>query len=91
MAQSALLSDLLPSQISFKHTLQIWSAYRHQNGAVDDEEALNTLCVLIAENYVGNRPGRAVKRRPKPYSLLMKPRNEAREAVKKHGHPRKQK
>ena len=95
MAQSASLSDLLPRQISFKHTLQIWSAYRHQNGAVDDEEALNILCVLIAESSVGNRPGRteprAVKRRPKPYSLLMKPRNEARAAVKKHGHPRKQK
>jgi hypothetical protein len=95
MAQSASLSDLLPRQISFKHTLQIWSAYRHQQGTVDDDAALYILCVLIAENYVGNRPGRteprAIKRRPKPFPLLMKPRNEAREIVKKYGYPRKQK
>ena len=95
MTQSASLSDILPRQISFKHALQIWSAYRHQKGAIDDDEALNILCVLIAENYVGNRPGRteprAIKRRLKPYPLLMKPRNEARETIKKYGHPRKQK
>lgn len=95
MAQSALLADLLPRQISFKHTLQIWLSYRHQQGATEEEETLNILCVLIAENCVGNRPGRieprAVKRRPKPYPLLMQPRNLAREKVKKYGHPKKQK
>ncbi|MEE8056745.1 MAG: IS4 family transposase, partial [Pseudomonadales bacterium] len=50
---------------------------------------------LIAENCVGHRSGRieprVVKRRPKPYSLLMVPRDEARKTVKKHGHPIKQK
>ncbi|MEE8057087.1 MAG: IS4 family transposase [Pseudomonadales bacterium] len=95
MVQSASLADLLPRQISFKHTLQIWLAYRHQQGTIDNDKSLNVLCVLIAENCVGHRPGRieprAVKRRPKPYPLLMKPRSEARETVKKYGHPRKQK
>lgn len=95
MAQSASLADLLPRQISFKHTLQICLSYRHQQGATEEEETLNILCVLIAENCVGNRPGRiepgAVKRRPKPYPLLMQPGNPAREKVKKQGSPKKQK
>src|SRR5690606_6785222 len=30
MAQSASLSDMLPRQISFKHALQLWSAYRYR-------------------------------------------------------------
>jgi hypothetical protein len=42
---------------------------------------------------VGNRPGRieprAIKRRPKPYPLLMKPRLQAQEDVRKYGHPKK--
>lgn len=48
-----------------------------------DEEIFN----LIAKRVVGNRPGkiepRAVKRRPKPYKLLMIPRNEARQDIMK--------
>lgn len=95
MAQSASLADLLPRQISFKHTLQIWVAYRHRQGTHRGDETLNVLCVFIAENCVGNRPGRieprAVKRRPKPYSLLMTARSEARERIKIYGHPKKQK
>ena len=48
---------------------------------------------LIAKKKVGNRPGRieprAVKRRPKPYKLLMIPRAEARQDILKNGHPKK--
>lgn len=95
MAQSAALTDLLPRQISFKHTLQIWQAYRQQQGMIDNDESLSILCLLIAENCVGNRPGRieprAVKRRPKPHPLLMKPRTQARDDIKKYGHPKRQK
>jgi len=47
----------------------------------------------VAEQSIGNRPGRieprAVKRRPKPYPLLTKTRAQAREQVKKYGHPKK--
>lgn len=93
MAQSASLSDILPRQISFKHALQLWAAYRHRKSSFDNEDALAILCVLISENCVGDRPGRteprAVKRRPKPYPLLMKSRNAAREAIREHGHPGK--
>lgn len=93
MAQSAKLADLLPRQISFKHSLQIWQAYRQSNE--ESADSLHHLCVLIAENTVGNRPGRieprATKRRPKPYTFLTRPRDHARELIRKHGHPRKQK
>ena len=48
---------------------------------------------MAARQRVGNRPGRieprAVKRRPKPYPLLAKPRTEAREEIRKNGHPKK--
>jgi Transposase DDE domain len=93
MAQSAALVDILPRQLSFKHSLQIWQAYRQQQGTTDDDESTKILCLLIAENTVGNRPGRieprAIKRRPKPFPLLMKTREKAQEEVKKYGHPKK--
>jgi hypothetical protein len=48
---------------------------------------------MIAEQRVGNRPGRveprAIKRRPKPFPLLTEARAIAREKVRMHGHPRK--
>lgn len=95
MAQSASLVDILPRQISFKHSLQIWLAFRQQRGSLIDEHNLTCLCVLIAENTVGHRPGRIepreVKRRPKPYKLLSRPRDQVREAIRRHGHPKKQK
>ncbi len=91
MAKSALLADVLPRQLSFKHSLQLWRAWRDQSPCLDDVPALALLLELIAKNTVGNRPGRieprAVKRRPKPYPLLTTPRGEARAAVRKLGHP----
>jgi hypothetical protein len=95
IAQSASLMDILPRQISFKHSLQIWQAYRQRQAITEDLEHIKALCVLIAQIMVGHRPGRieprAVKRRPKPYSLLTRPRDKAREQVRRHGHPAKQK
>lgn len=92
MAQAATLAERLPREISFKHTLQVWIAWDHRAGT-DRGGALHGLFVLIAEQRVGNRPGRieprAVKRRPKPFPLLVKPRAIAREEVRAHGHPRK--
>ncbi|MGB5200251.1 MAG: IS4 family transposase [Sedimenticolaceae bacterium] len=91
MAQAALLADLRPRQLSFKHTLQLWIAWRH-SGSYDDSH-LARLFILIAQQRVGNRPGRieprAVKRRPKPFPLLTKPRQPARDDVRKNGHPKK--
>lgn len=93
MAQSAKLADLLPRQLGLKHCLRLWQPYREMCGEVGKD--LGALCRLIAQNTVGNRPGRmeprANKRRPKPYSLLMVTRSEARESIRKNGHPKKQK
>lgn len=93
MAQSAKLADLLPRQLSFKHCLRLWQPYRELCGEVGKD--LDILCRLIAQNTVGKRPGRieprANKRRPKPYSLLTVARGEARESIRKNGHPKKQK
>ena len=48
---------------------------------------------LIAQHEVGDRPNRveprAVKRRPKPYRLLQRPRRQAREALLRPHHPRR--
>ncbi|NGZ12143.1 MAG: IS4 family transposase, partial [Nitrospira sp. LK70] len=40
-------------------------------------------------NRLGRMEPRAIKRRPKPYPLLIKPRAIARKDVRKYGHPKK--
>lgn len=93
MAQAALLADLQPRQLSFKHTLQLWIAWSTQTFAGTGTGNEDQLFILIAQRIVGNRSGRveprAVKRRPKPFPLLVKPREQARVAVRKNGHPKK--
>jgi hypothetical protein len=94
MAQAALLADQIPRQLSFKHTVQIWMAWQQRGGGTHDGVSIHALLVLIAEPRVGLRPGRieprALKRRPKPFPLLTKQRHVAREEVREHGHPKKQ-
>jgi len=95
MAQAALLADQIPRQRSFKHTAQIWIAWQQRAGSTDDAVTINALLVLIAQpRVVGLRPGRiefrAQKRRPKPFPLLTKPRQVAREEIRQNGHPKKQ-
>ena len=93
MAQAALLADQIPRQLSFKHTMQIWIAWQQRASGSHDAVTINALLILIAEPRVGSRPGRieprARKRRPKPFPLLTRPRQEAREEVRKNGHPKK--
>lgn len=93
MAQAALLADRLPRELSFKHTLQLWVAWGQRGLGTDGDDKLSILFILIAQQQVGNRPGRleprAVKRRPKPYPLLTRPRSIARKQVQLHGHPQK--
>jgi len=92
MAQSALLADLLPRTLSFKHCLQLWSSLLQKSVLITDKQ-LEGLFNLMSQQIVGNRPGRieprAVKRRSKPFPLLVKPRAESRAQVRKYGHPRK--
>ena len=92
MAQSALLADIRPRNISFKHCLQLWLVWVQQPSTMEGEQ-LHALFGLMAQQQVGNRPGRieprAVKRRPKAFPLLTKPRHQARENVRRYGHPKK--
>ena len=88
MAQAALDAGVHPRQLSFKHTVPLWTewtTYRVDLGADPD-----TLFRLIAQLTVGHRPGRieprARKRRPKPYPWLKIPRAEAHEQVRRYGH-----
>lgn len=93
MAEAALQADVLPRQLSFKHTLQIWIAWSQRQFLSRAKEDTAALFILIAQIRVGNRPGRleprAVKRRPKPYPRLHCHRWKAREDIKKRGHAKK--
>jgi hypothetical protein len=93
MVQAALQVDCLPRQISFKHTVQLCLAWIQQKIAVMNAMAYTQLLYLIAQRRVGGRPGRieprAIKRRPKPFPLLMEARDKARKNIIKNGHPKK--
>lgn len=92
MLESAKLAHLLPRQISFKHTVQLWIAWNDQERNRSNCEN-QRLLVLIAQRRVGNRPNRieprAVKRRPKCYPLLTQTRQYARDEIRDIGHPKK--
>ena len=89
MQRAAQHAGLAPRQLSFKHTVQLWLAWRAIRRA--SGRKLCDLWALIAQRRVGKRPGRieprAVKRRPKPFKLLTQPRHIAREIVRANGHP----
>jgi hypothetical protein len=93
MAEAALQADVLPRQLSFKHTLQIWVAWSQRQFLCTADEDTATLLVLIAQIRVADRPGRieprAVKRRPKPYPRLDRPRQQARMEIEKYAHAKK--
>jgi hypothetical protein len=93
MAQAAVRCGRSPRELSFKHTLQLWLAWGQCGLGRHPDEPLTGLFILISQQQVGNRPGRveprAVKRRPKPFPLLTKPRALARAEIMQHGHPRK--
>lgn len=81
MSEAAALSNREPRSISFRHTVQLWSAWC-QCGQQLDAKSWAFLRQAIAGRRVGNRPGRreprALKRRPKPRKLLDMPRSAAR-------------
>lgn len=93
MLQSSLLADVLPRSLSFKHTLQLWLAGKDALNYADHNESTAGFLALVAEQTVGKRPGRieprAIKRRPKPYPLLMQTRADGKEKVRQYGHPKK--
>jgi hypothetical protein len=88
MVQAARDAGVHPRELSFKHTVQMWIAWRSRGlGATVDYAYL---FLLIAQPRVSQRPRRIEprmrKRRPKPYPWLKMPRAKARRQVQIHGH-----
>ena len=83
MAQAAHTAGVYPRELSFKHTVQMWSSW--PSGAEPGE-----LFRLIAQRPVGNRPARIEprvrKRRPKSFPWLKVPRAVARRKIRKRRH-----
>ena len=77
-------------QLSFKHTVQLWSEWTTLGLAGSSTTHRDELFHAIAQQTVGNRPGRleprARKRRPKPYQWLKVPRRKARQQVRLYGY-----
>ena len=86
MAQAATDVGVDPRSLSFKHTVQLWTAWNARGMPASTE-----LFVLIAQIVVGNRPGRIEprqrKRRPKPYPWLKTSRAQARADILRYGRP----
>lgn len=93
MAQAARHTHRLPRQLSFKHTVQICIGLPQHRELILHEGKRRALFELIAQQRVGDRPGRieprALKRRPKTYPLLTQPRQIVREKIRQYGHPAK--
>ena len=93
MAQAAVQADVLPRQLSFKHTVQVWLVWNHKQFLSTAPEDPPALFRLIAYVRVAKRPGRieprAVKQRPKPFPRLQTTRRRARRNIRLYGHPRK--
>ncbi len=88
MAQAASNAGVDPRNLSFKHTVQLWTEWVTRGLSATKD--CGRLFRLIAQCTVGNRPGRIEprmrKRRPKPYPWLKVPRAHARQKIKIHGH-----
>lgn len=85
MAQAASHANRLPRELSFKHALQICSAWL--SGAPACVAIPESMLQLIAQSRVGHRPGRveprAIKRRPR-YTFLSQPRQVAHAKIQQH-------
>jgi Transposase DDE domain len=85
MAQAAEEHDVTPRQLSFAGAVQTLNAFRTLLLTAGDDalpELSDRILAAIASHRVGNRPNRVeprkIKRRPKGYSRLLKPRAEER-------------
>ncbi len=88
MAQAACNAGVDPRELSFKHTVQLWTEWVSRGLSATKD--CGRMFTLIAQCRVGNRPSRIEprmrKRRPKPYLWLKVPRAQARRKIKIHGH-----
>ena len=92
MLAAAAKNDAKPREISFKGTLQAFTAFRDtMRTAVPERQAQRweAMLVTIAHDRVGDRAGRveprAKKRRPKQYDLLNCPCADARRRLLEAG------
>lgn len=81
MAEACVQYDVIPAKISFKGTVQLVNKFMpHFINASGNQNKMmyNELLKMIVKNKIGNRPGRVeprrVKRRPKPFDTLNRPR-----------------
>lgn len=85
MARAAQHAGVHPRELSFKHTVQMWTEWTVSALRAEPEQFFR----LLAQLTVGHRPGRieprARKRRPKSYPWLKVPRAEARRQIRTHG------
>jgi len=88
MAEAAQAHGRVPHRVSFKGALQTVQAYAEalRDGTSEQRRWLWKIVLeSVATDEVGHRPDRAEprarKRRPKPYPLLMVPREQARNAL----------
>ena len=91
-AGAALAHGKQPRQISFTGACQyVLASWMQISCGLIDEQLLDDYCrrmlQQIAACEVANRPGRleprVVKKRPKPYKLMQKPRTELRRELRK--------
>ena len=92
MVEAAKAHDRVPHRVSFKGALQTPLAFAEglREGTPARRRWLwRMLLESVARDEVGHRPNRveprAVKRRPKPYPLLMVPRQEAERGFAERG------
>ncbi len=89
MAQAASNAGLVPREISFKHTVQLWTQWQSRCFGNPGGADVSILFILIAQRTVGKRPGRreprACKRRPKSSKWLKEPREQARQRLRDTG------
>ena len=85
IAQAAARHGKHPRQISFARAMRTLEAFRPAIARVPREQLVRLyahMLTAIASHEIGNRPDRLEprvrKRRPKPYKLMTKPRNDAR-------------
>ena len=93
IAQAASKHCLEPRSISFKGAMQTLEAFqpvialRGERDAAVRGNLYERVLDAVASHRVGDRPDRFEprrrKRRPKPYDRLMKPRHEAKRALRK--------
>ncbi|MFH1921643.1 MAG: IS4 family transposase [Planctomycetota bacterium] len=90
IAQAAVKHGKHPRQISFTRAMRTLEAFRPAIAHVPSERLADLyehMLTAIASHEIGNRPDRLEprqrKRRPKPYKLMTKPRNQARKQAAK--------